>query len=146
MVGVAVDLRKIKKLIELVEESGIAELEVRDGEEAVRIVRPGGVALAPSVGPPNPPATASVLASRGVGAAGAAIVAPMAGTFYAASAPDAAPFVQVGSRVEVGQVVCIIESMKMMNEIVADAAGTCVAVEVANGQAVGSGQVLLRLD
>lgn len=70
----------------------------------------------------------------------------MAGTFYAASAPDAPPFVQIGTRVEVGQVVCIIESMKMMNEIVADTAGTCVAVEVANGQAVDSGQVLLRLD
>ena len=146
MVGVAVDLRKIKKLIELVEESGIAELEVRDGEEAVRIVRPsvptpgaGAAGVAPA-----PPVASAVVSSAIAG--GAAIVAPMAGTFYAASAPDAAPFVQVGSQVEVGQVVCIIESMKMMNEIVADAAGTCVAVEVANGQAVGSGQVLLRLD
>lgn len=136
------DLRKIKKLIELVEESGIAELEVRDGEEAIRIARPAALpsGAAPAAISGAPPSSARPVAS------GVTVVAPMAGTFYAASAPDAPPFVQIGTRVEVGQVVCIIESMKMMNEIVADTAGTCVAVEVANGQAVDSGQVLLRLD
>ena len=133
------DLRKIKKLIELVEESGISELEVRDGEEAVRIARPvtGAAVVAPQVS----------AASRASARAGSgAVVAPMAGTFYAASAPDAEPFVRLGDRIEVGQVVGIIESMKMMNEVVAESAGTCSAIEVANGQAVASGQSLLRLD
>lgn len=133
------DLRKIKKLIELVEESGISELEVRDGEEAIRIARPvaGAAVVAPQV-----PAAPRAPAQSGSGV----IVAPMAGTFYAASGPDAEPFVGLGDRIEIGQVVGIIESMKMMNEVVAEAAGTCSAIEVANGQAVSSGQSLLRLD
>lgn len=131
------DLRKIKKLIELVEESGISELEVRDGEEAIRIARPVGpmAVVAPQVASAAPTPGAS-----------GAVVAPMAGTFYAASAPDAEPFVRLGARVEAGQVVGIIESMKMMNEIVAEHAGICSGIEVANGQAVASGQILLRLE
>ena len=138
------DLRKIKKLIELVEESGISELEVRDGTEAIRIARPAGAAGVPFVQAPA--------ADRGPAHSGPAhrgsgkLVAPMAGTFYAASAPEAEPFVTLGARIEVGQVIGIIESMKMMNEVVADGAGTCSAIEVANGQAVTSGQILLRLD
>lgn len=134
------DLRKIKKLIELVEESGISELEVRDGEEAIRIARPlYGAGPAPTTRPANP-------AGTGAAAVATTIDAPMAGTFYAAGEPGAQPFVQVGTRVQAGDVVCIIESMKMMNEITAAASGTCTDVAVANGQAVASGQVLFRLD
>lgn len=133
------DLRKIKKLIELVEESAISELEVRDGEEAIRIVRPAG-AVAAVV--PQTPALVSNAPRVGAGV----VTAPMAGTFYAASAPEADPFVKLGARVEVGQVVGIIESMKMMNEIVAETAGICSAIVVANGEAVASGQILLRLE
>ena len=130
------DLRKIKKLIELVEESGIAELEVRDGEEAIRIARPvSGAVLAPAaqLQAPQPAAVAGT------------IRAPMAGTFYAASEPGAEPYLTVGQQVEIGDVVCIIESMKMMNEIVADQSGICVSVAVGNGQAVASGQVLFNI-
>ncbi|MDH3644761.1 MAG: acetyl-CoA carboxylase biotin carboxyl carrier protein [Gammaproteobacteria bacterium] len=138
------DLRKIKKLIELVEESGISELEVRDGEEAIRIARPAtsfGVAPAPPVSVPS-------FSEDRLSAPAAAdtIQAPMAGTFYAASEPGAEPFVRVGARVEAGDVVCIIESMKMMNEITAPSSGVCTSVAVENGQAVSSGQLLFRLN
>ena len=136
------DLRKIKKLIELVEESGIAELEVRDGDEAIRIARPGGMAT-PVALQPAAPALQPAPPSRG--SAAAVVAAPMAGTFYAASAPAAERFVRVGDRVEVGQVVCIIESMKMMNEITAEHAGVCSEILVDNGQAVESGQALIAL-
>jgi len=134
-----VDLRKIKKLIELVEESGISELEVRDGEEAIRIARPlHGPAMVPAPRAANPPSAGAAVT--------ATLTAPMAGTFYAAAEPGAQPFVQVGSRVQAGDVVCIIESMKMMNEITATASGTCTEVAVSNGAAVASGQVLFHLD
>lgn len=135
------DLRKIKKLIELVEESGISELEVRDGEEAIRIVRQITAAGAVPVALPALPAGAAGVARTAV----ESIVAPMAGTFYAASEPGAEAFVQVGGRVEVGDVVCIIESMKMMNEITAQFSGTVTAVEVANGEAVATEQTLFHL-
>jgi acetyl-CoA carboxylase biotin carboxyl carrier protein len=139
-----VDLRKIKKLIELVEESGISELEVRDGEEAIRIVRQMSLAGLPAVALPASSPGASG-ASGVVGKAAERISAPMAGTFYSAPEPGADPFVQIGTRIEVGDVVCIIESMKMMNEVTATASGVCTAVAVANGQAVSSGQVLFHL-
>ena len=132
------DLRKIKKLIELVEESGITELEVRDGEEVIRIARhitAAGFA----------PATQPVAAAGSSAPSGQSIVSPMAGTFYAAGEPGGEPFLQLGAHVEVGDVVCIIESMKMMNEITATASGICAAVAVTNGEAVNSGQVLFRL-
>lgn len=135
------DLRKIKKLIELVEESGISELEVRDGDEAIRIAR--HITVSGSVPVALPAAAAPAGAAR---SGSDSIVAPMAGTFYAASGPGADAFVQVGAQVEAGDVVCIIESMKMMNEITAAVSGICTAVAVANGQAVTSGQVLFRLD
>lgn len=136
------DLRKIKKLIELVEASGISELEVKSGDEAIRIARPlaGGVASrVPSqeVGPASAQATATDSAS--------VVRAPMAGTFYQALEPGAEPFVRLGQRVEVGDVLCIIESMKMMNEITAQTPGTVAAIDVANGEAVASEQVLFRL-
>lgn len=134
------DLRKIKKLIELVEESGICELEVKSGEEAVRIVRFGtmqpAVALAPASQPElaiTPPVATTT------------IKAPMSGTFFRASEPGADPFVSVGQTVTAGAVVCIIESMKMMNEITAAEGGRCVEILVSNGEPITTGQALIRI-
>lgn len=140
------DLRKIKKLIELVEESGIAELEVKSGDEAVRIARPMA-GMAPVVQPP--PVAGAIDTSSQTGSAQTAasyeVRAPMAGTFYAASEPGAEPFCSIGSQVETGDVVCIIESMKMMNEIRSDHAGAVVELLVSNAEPVSSGQVLMRI-
>lgn len=142
----SVDLRKVKKLIELVEESGITELEVSDGDETIRIARhPGASAPVPVVGA----AQAAAPATPGTAqrqAAGFELRSPMAGTFYRAPAPDADPFVAVGQTVEAGDVVCIIESMKMMNEVKAERSGICTSIAAANGQAIGSGQVLFRFE
>ena len=138
------DLRKIKKLIELVEESGIAELEVKSGEEAIRIVRPGGQgqaaaepaeAPAPAAAPPPAPSRRQTTLN-----------APMAGTFYAAPSPGTAPFVQLGAQVGIGEVLCIIESMKMMNEIPSEAAGRVVEILATDGEPVRSGQALFRIE
>ena len=142
----SVDLRKVKKLIELVEESGISELEVRDGDETIRIARHGAQVLA------VPPAQAAPVASSPPAAAppasttGHQVLSPMAGTFYRSPAPDAEPFVAVGQSVSPGDVLCIIESMKMMNEIKAERPGVCTAILVENGEAIGSGQALFRFD
>ncbi len=139
------DLRKIKKLIELVEESGISELEVRSGDEAVRIARPVGSSLpvaSAAVAVPSPSASATNAASQ---AASVPVRAPMAGTFYAASAPGEPAFVSVGSHVHAGDVLCIIESMKMMNEIRAEQDGEIGRILVENGEPVGSGQALFHL-
>ena len=138
------DLRKVKKLIELVEESGIAELEVKSGEEAIRIVRPGGRGKAvkePAEAPA--PAAAPTPAPR---KRRTTINAPMAGTFYAAPSPGAAAFVHLGSEIGVGDVLCIIESMKMMNEIPSEAAGQVVEILATDGEPVGSGQALFRIE
>jgi acetyl-CoA carboxylase biotin carboxyl carrier protein len=132
-----VDLRKIKKLMEMVESSGIAELEVRSGDELIRIVRPLGSAPSPLS---RPRARADDAQPQG-----SPVRAPMSGTFYAAPEPGAAPFVAEGDRVQPGQVLCIIESMKMMNEIKADRGGVCSEVAVANGEPVSAGDVLFRL-
>ncbi len=150
------DLRKIKKLIELVEESGIAELEVKSGDEAVRIARPvPGMATGAPVVVPGSYAPAPVAAEQASArapsvaptesAATVDIRAPMAGTFYVANEPGAEPFVSAGATVAVGDVVCIIESMKMMNEIKAEHGGRLVELVVANAEPVASGQVLMRL-
>ena len=145
----AVDLRKVKKLIELVEESGIAELEVSSGDETVRITMPqtaGAVAtvVAPVTGSVEPDVhqTGSQAPSP---ASSQSLKAPMAGTFYVAPHPDAAPFVEVGAQVSVGDVICIIESMKMMHEIKADLSGQVSEVMITNGQPVGTGEVLFRI-
>ena len=145
----SVDLRKVKKLIELVEESGISELEVRDGEETIRIARHGAQVLAVPSAPPAVQAEPSAApvsrpAGSGAGPAGAGhqVRSPMAGTFYTAPSPEAEPFVAVGQAVEPGDVLCIIESMKMMNEIKAERGGVCSRIVVENGEAIGSGQVL----
>ena len=142
----SVDLRKVKKLIELVEESGISELEVRDGDETIRIAR-----HSTSAGPLVPAVPSAVVASAAVheparDSAGFEVRAPMAGTFYRAPDPDAEPFLSVGQAVEAGDVLCIIESMKMMNEIRSERAGVCRNVAVENGEPIGSGQVLFRFD
>ena len=140
----SVDLRKIKKLIELVEESNISELEVRDGEESIRITRPlASTGLTPSVAGPVASGvgggTDTVSATQSFN-----VSSPMAGTFYRAASPEAQPFVSVGQAVEVGDVICVVESMKMMNEITAERAGICTSIALENGQAIGSGQLLFN--
>ena len=132
------DLRKIKKLIELVEESDVRELEVKTGEESIRIARGEIVRHASS------PTRADEIASTPVGE-GQIIAAPMAGTFYCSPAPGERAFVTEGDKVSTGQVLCIIESMKMMNQIEADCDGTIGAILVANGQAIESGTPLMRI-
>ncbi|WP_323955162.1 acetyl-CoA carboxylase biotin carboxyl carrier protein [Aeromonas caviae] len=142
------DIRKIKKLIELVEESGIAELEISEGEESVRISRnfSGQVSVAPQMIMPQAAAqvAAPVAAATAAAAAPAADAAPsghlmrspMVGSFYRSSSPEAKPFVEVGQHVNVGDTLCIVEAMKMMNQIESDKAGVIKAILVENGQAV----------
>ena len=153
------DIRKVKKLIELLDESGIAEIEITEGEEAVRISRyPQGAALAPAAPAPvamaaPPPAAAAPAAPEAAAAApaeveeeGYLVPAPMVGTFYAASSPGAAPYVQVGDRVNEGDTLCIIEAMKMMNQIEADVSGVIKSIRVQNGEPVEYGQTLIVID
>ncbi|HUH94091.1 MAG TPA: acetyl-CoA carboxylase biotin carboxyl carrier protein [Casimicrobiaceae bacterium] len=147
------DLRKLKTLIELVESSGIAELEISEGEERVRITRalPGQAAASATVSAPSvtslvPPAngaTASAPPAPAVGTEGHVVKSPMVGTFYRSASPGAKPFVEVGDAVQVGDPLCIIEAMKLMNEIEADQAGTVKAILVENGQPVEYGQPLV---
>ena len=148
------DLRKLKKLIDLVQESGIAELEITEGEEKVKIVKGGAVsvsaapimampAAAPAAAAPAPaPAAAE---APEAGQEGHVVKAPMVGTFYRSSSPDAKAFVEVGQAVKEGDTICIIEAMKLMNEIEADASGVVKAILVENGQPVEYGQPLFIL-
>lgn len=151
------DIRKIKKLIELLEESGIAEIEIKEGEEAVRISRhpaPGAatpmlmqaapmpVAAAPAL----PAAPLAVVEAAPAAPVGHALKSPMVGTFYRAPAPGAKPFVEVGQHVSAGDVVCVIEAMKMFNQIEADRAGTIGAVLVESGQPVEFDQPLIVIE
>ena len=150
------DLRKLKTLIELVESSGIAELEIQEGEERVRITRALPAGAAPSVvpvavasAPIHVPAVAAPAAAAPEPAApppepeGHLVRSPMVGTFYRASSPGAKPFVEVGDSVQVGDTLCIIEAMKLMNEIEADQAGVVKQVLAENGQPVEFGQPLV---
>jgi|SRR5882762_5870409 len=149
------DLRKLKKLIDLVQESGIAELEITEGEEKVKIVKGGVVAMAaaqvaamvaPTEARPVAPAAAQAGAPEGeAGQEGHVVKAPMVGTFYRSSSPDAKPFVEVGQAIKEGDTICIIEAMKLMNEIEADASGSVKAILVENGQPVEYGQPLFIL-
>ena len=149
------DLRKLKKLIDLVQESGIGELEITEGEERVRIARGGAVTVTPVTAPavaasapaaPAPgPAATPATAEPTPGEAGHAIKAPMVGTFYRAPSPEAKPFVAVGDTVKEGQAICVIEAMKLMNEIEADVAGVVKAILVENSQPVEYGQALFIL-
>ncbi len=158
------DIRKVKKLIELLDESGIAEIEITEGEEAVRISRyPANVpapAAAPVAAPvvaaapqvaaapaqAASPAPASPIAMTESEEDGHVVMAPMVGTFYSASSPGAAPFVQVGDRVGIGDTLCIIEAMKMMNQIEAEVSGTIKSIRVQNGEPVEYGQILFVID
>ena len=147
------DLRKLKKLIDLVQESGIAELEITEGEERVRIARGGAVSVTPLPAgappvpamPPVPAAGAAptVPAAPAEGAPeGHVVKSPMVGTFYRSPSPDAKPFVEVGGTVKAGETICVLEAMKLMNEIEADASGIIKAILVENGQPVEYGQAL----
>jgi acetyl-CoA carboxylase biotin carboxyl carrier protein len=145
------DLRKLKKLIDLVQESGISELEVTEGEEKVRIAKhfaaPAGQAtyMMPSAAPMPMAAPAAGTSSVDLDddePEGHAVKAPMVGTFYRSSSPGAEPFVEVGQTVKEGDTLCIIEAMKLLNEIEADASGTIKAILVENGQPVEFGEPL----
>ncbi|MGI9220444.1 MAG: acetyl-CoA carboxylase biotin carboxyl carrier protein [Woeseiaceae bacterium] len=154
------DIRKVKKLIELLDESGIAEIEITEGEESVRISRysqnaPAVVAApAPIAAPAAAPAPAVAAPAAAAPAAAPAepeetgfqVEAPMVGTFYGSSSPGAAPYVQVGDRVNEGDTLCIIEAMKMMNQIEADVSGVIKSIRLQNGEPVEYGQVLFVID
>ena len=149
------DIRKVKKLIELLEESNIGEIEIKEGEESVRISRHGNQPAAPAAyaatAPVAPaPATAEAPAAEAAAPAAApvadnAVLSPMVGTFYRAPGPEAPSFVEVGQTVRVGDVLCIVEAMKMMNQIEADRAGTVTAIHVENGEAVEFDQPLISI-
>ena len=148
------DLRKLKTLIELVETSGIAELEIQEGEERVRITRALMHSQQPAPMPPpqmlpaslapaaSPTAPSSVEPAASAEGEGHVVKSPMVGTFYRSASPGAKPFVEVGDPVQQGDVLCIVEAMKLMNEIEADASGTIKAVIAENGQPVEFGQPL----
>ena len=149
------DIRKVKKLIELLEESQVAEIEIHEGEESVRISRMPAVLpaqavvqAAPAVAMAAPPQEVAVSESAAEPAApeGHAVTSPMVGTFYEAASPGAKPFVQVGQQVSVGDTLCIVEAMKMLNQIEADKAGTVTAKLIENGQPVEFGQSLFVID
>ena len=147
------DIRKIKKLIELVEESGITELEVSEEEGTVRISRAAPVVAAPAVQYTAAPAAAPAAAPSAPAAASAnnevsghAVLSPMVGTFYRSPSPDAKPFIEVGQSVKVGDALCIVEAMKMMNRIESDKAGVVKAILVNDGEAVEFDQKLVIIE
>jgi acetyl-CoA carboxylase biotin carboxyl carrier protein len=150
------DIRKVKKLIELLEESGISELEISEGEESVRISRhprmgmqvaaqPAPVMHAPAaaVAAPSPAAAAAERAARNDEHT---VTSPMVGTYYASASPGAKPFVEIGSEIKVGQILCIIEAMKMMNQIESDKEGRVTAMLAKNGEPVEFGQPLFIIE
>ena len=154
------DIRKVKKLVELLDESGIAEIEITEGDESVRISRhspsvsaaptpvvvPAPAAPAPaSAAVPAPSASAPVISGDSE-EEGHAVTAPMVGTYYSASSPGSPPFVQVGDRVSEGDTLCIVEAMKMMNQIEAEVSGTIKSIRVQNGDPVEYGQILFVID
>ena len=153
------DIRKVKKLIELLEESNIGEIEIKEGEESVRISRYGNQPAAPvayaatapvAPAPGAAPASSEASASEATAPAPApvadnAVLSPMVGTFYRSPSPEAPSFIEVGQTVRVGDVLCIVEAMKMMNQIEADRAGTVTAIHVENGEAVEFDQPLISI-
>jgi len=154
------DLRKLKKLIDLVQVSGIGELEITEGEEKVRIARGGALSVTPLAGGAPPVAARAAALPGGAppaafapasdaapvepppGAEGHVVKSPMVGIFYRSPAPEAKPFIEVGGVVKEGQTICVIEAMKLMNEIESDASGTIKAILVESGQPVEYGQAL----
>jgi len=159
------DIRKVKKLIELLDESGIAEIEITEGEESVRISRyaphlpaaqaapiaamaaPVAPVAAPVAAPPPVAAApAGVPAAQETEEDGTAVTAPMVGTYYNAPSPGSSAFVKVGDQVNEGDTLCIVEAMKMMNQIEAEVSGTITSIRVQNGEPVEYGQVLFVID
>ncbi|PHZ22677.1 acetyl-CoA carboxylase biotin carboxyl carrier protein [Yersinia massiliensis] len=150
------DIRKIKKLIELVEESGISELEISEGEESVRISRATAAPNYPMMqqpyafAAPQQPALAAAVAPAPAAApaaiSGHIVRSPMVGTFYRTPSPDAKAFIEVGQKVSVGDTLCIVEAMKMMNQIEADKSGTVKAILVENGQPVEFDEPLVVIE
>jgi len=158
------DIRKVKKLIELLEESGIAEIEIKEGEESVRISRnsPGAMmapiqytlppqaapaaAHAAPAAPAAPVAAASAAAQAPTVSAENTVTAPMVGTYYASASPGAKAFVEIGTEVKAGQTLCIIEAMKMMNQIESDRSGKVVSILASNGEPVEFGQPLFIVE
>ena len=154
------DLRKLKKLIDLVQESGIAELEITEGEEKVKIVKGGGISVVPVAAAAAAPVASAAPVSRPstsvpagpvpseappAGPEGHVVKAPMVGTFYRSPSPDAKAFVEVGQSIKEGQTICIIEAMKLMNEIEADKDGVVKAIMVENAQPVEYGEPLMMI-
>lgn len=144
------DIRKIKKLIELVEESGISELEISEGEESVRISRATAQPAYPMMQQAYIPAVQQQPAAPAVAApatmSGHLVRSPMVGTFYRTPSPDAKPFVEVGQKVNVGDTLCIVEAMKMMNQIESDKAGVVKAILLDNGQPVEFDEPLVVIE
>ena len=153
------DIRKVKKLIELLEESGISEIEISEGEESVRISRypkPGTVTMtqapvaapAPAAPAAAPPPAAAAAAQEAVPPPirGQQVTAPMVGTFYSGPAPGSKPFVEIGTEVKPGDTLCVIEAMKMMNQIESEFAGRVVSILVENGSPVEFGQPLFVIE
>jgi len=153
------DLRKLKTLIDLVSESNVSELEITEAEGKVRIVKSAGVVMTAPMAMAQPVApamvatpaaagavTAEVAASAPAAPAGHTVKSPMVGTFYRSSSPGAAPFVQIGSVVKEGDTLCIVEAMKILNEIESDKAGTVIQILCENGQAVEYGQPLFVIE
>jgi acetyl-CoA carboxylase biotin carboxyl carrier protein len=155
------DLRKLKTLIDLVSDSNVSELEITEAEGKVRIVKgpvgapimvaapapaPAPMSAAPLSVQPAPTAPAAMSEAEQAAAAGHVVKSPMVGTFYTSSSPEAKPFVQVGTVVKEGETICIIEAMKILNEIEADKSGTITRILVDNGQAVEYGQPLFHIE
>jgi acetyl-CoA carboxylase biotin carboxyl carrier protein len=148
------DIRKVKKLIELLEESGVSEIEISEGEESVRISRyPKSGTVTTSVAAAAPPAAAPQAAAPAMPAQnpvapvpGQQVTAPMVGTFYSGPAPGAKPFVEIGTEVKPGDTLCVIEAMKMMNQIESEFAGRVVSILVENGSPVEFGQPLFVIE
>lgn len=147
------DIRKIKKLIEIIEESDIAELEIKEGEEEIRISRysanPVPVAYAPPAPPvasSNPPVAVAAAVPAEEKITGHVVKSPMVGTFYRAASPGAKVFTDVGQKVQLGDTLCIIEAMKILNQIESDKSGTVTQILVENGQPVEYGQPLFVIE
>ncbi len=144
------DIRKVKKLIELLEESDINEIEIKEGEESVRISRASSVIPAAAPAPvaasaPAPVAPLAPVAEEKPAIAGHVVRSPMVGTYYGAPSPGASPFIEIGKSIQAGDVICIIEAMKMMNQIEADKSGTIGAILVEEGQPVEFDQPLVSI-
>jgi acetyl-CoA carboxylase biotin carboxyl carrier protein len=149
------DVRRVRRLVELMQEFELAEIDLRQAEQRIRlrkdqepVIVPGGYAPMPSAPPPAPaaPSTSAPASAAAEPAAGQYIVSPMVGTFYASSSPDTPPFVKVGDQIGPESVVCIVEAMKVFNEIPAECSGKIAAVLVENGAAVEYGQRLFRVE